>query len=193
MIIFFDTETSGLPKDYNAHVHDLDNWPRMVQLAWQHYDDKGNKIAEHCYIIYPDGYEIPKEVSDLNRVTTERAKEVGLPLTYVLDVFAKSLEMCDLLVAHNYTFDKSIIGSELIRQGMENIYENKIKTVETLCTMKKTTNYCQIPGIRGYKWPKLQELHTKLFGAEFEEAHDALVDVRAMAKCYYELKKLNII
>jgi hypothetical protein len=33
----------------------------------------------------------------------------------------------------------------------------------------------------------------KLFEVEFEEAHDALVDVNATAKCYFELKRLNVI
>jgi hypothetical protein len=37
MYLFFDTETTGLPKNYKAPVTDLNNWPRLVQLAWLFY------------------------------------------------------------------------------------------------------------------------------------------------------------
>ena len=44
MYLFFDTETTGLPKRWNAPVTDLENWPRLVQLAWIMYDDRGNML-----------------------------------------------------------------------------------------------------------------------------------------------------
>jgi len=34
MYLFFDTETTGLPKKWKAPITDLDNWPRLVQLAY---------------------------------------------------------------------------------------------------------------------------------------------------------------
>jgi len=34
MYLFFDTETTGLPKNWKAPIEDLNNWPRLVQLAW---------------------------------------------------------------------------------------------------------------------------------------------------------------
>jgi DNA polymerase III epsilon subunit-like protein len=190
--LFFDTETTGLPKSWNAHVHDLDNWPRMIQLAFSHYDEAGNKLSEHCYIITPDGFEIPKEASDINRVTTERAKIEGVSLGYALDMFSLALSQSDALIAHNISFDKAIMGSEFIRRGTPYMYE-KIIEIEKICTMHSTTNFCQLSGPRGYKWPKLQELHFKLFGENFAEAHDALVDVNAMVKCFFKLKELNIL
>ena len=44
MYLFFDTETTGLPKNWKAPITDLENWPRLVQLAWLVYDNIGNKI-----------------------------------------------------------------------------------------------------------------------------------------------------
>lgn len=70
MYLFFDTETNGLPKDWNGLIEDVDNWPRMIQLAWQHYDQFGNKLAEHSYIIKPDNWSVPVECSNINRITT---------------------------------------------------------------------------------------------------------------------------
>ena len=59
MFLFFDTETTGLPQRWNAPVTDVDNWPRLVQLAWIMCDDKGNIIEECSDIIKPEGFSIP--------------------------------------------------------------------------------------------------------------------------------------
>ena len=59
--------------------------------------------------------------------------------------------------------------------------------------MQRSTDFCAIDGQYGYKWPKLFELHQKLFGVGFEEAHDAGVDIRATAKCFWELRKLKVL
>ena len=59
MFLIFDTETTGLPKDWNAPITDLDNWPRVVQLAWQIHDSEGKLIEVQDHIIYPDGFDIP--------------------------------------------------------------------------------------------------------------------------------------
>ena len=56
--------------------------------------------------------------------------------------------------------------------------------------MQASTDYCAIPSnspYGGYKWPKLEELYRKLFGCMFDNAHDALADVEATKKCYFEL------
>mgnify|MGYP000209284389 CR=1 FL=1 len=59
MYLIFDTETTGLPKNYNAPLEDLDNWPRLVQLAWQVHANDGSLISDKNYIIKPEGYTIP--------------------------------------------------------------------------------------------------------------------------------------
>ncbi|MFH1559029.1 MAG: 3'-5' exonuclease [Patescibacteria group bacterium] len=193
MYLFFDTETNGLPKSWNAHVHDLDNWPRMIQLAWAHYDENKNKLAEHCYIIKPEGFEIGEETAKINRITQERAEKEGVPLKYALGMFAMTVKQSKFLVAHNVSFDKAVIGSEFIRSGMEEFYE-AIKDIEKICTMNSSTDFCKIPGSHGYKWPKLEELYEKLFNAEVDDnLHDALIDVRVMVECFFELKKLKVI
>lgn len=192
MIIIFDTETNGLPKNWNAPTSDIENWPRLVQIAWQQFSDDGRKIAEHCYVVKPEGFEIPKEVSDINRITTERAHAEGLPLAYVMLTLWQAMLITDKLVAHNIAFDEKIIGAEFIRLGMQEAHDLVFRK-DRICTMKETTTFCGIPGPRGMKWPKLSELHQTLFGTGFEGAHDALVDVAALSKCFFELKKRGII
>ena len=63
MYLFFDTETTGLPKRWNAPVTDLENWPRLVQLAWIMYDDRGNMLESRDVIVKPEGFTIPPEAS----------------------------------------------------------------------------------------------------------------------------------
>jgi DNA polymerase III epsilon subunit-like protein len=187
MYLFFDTETTGLPKNWKAPLTDLNNWPRLVQLACLLYDNNGHKITEGNFIIKPDGFIIPKEASKIHGITTERAKQEGRALTTVLKEFYSLIEQANYLVAHNMAFDEKIMGAEFLRNNMENIISKKRK----ICTMQSTTNFCAIDGYYGYKWPKLSELHHILFHTGFEEAHNASVDITITAKCFWELKKLG--
>ena len=110
----------------------------------------------------------------------------GIDIKIALKLFQSVLELCDFKVAHNINFDNAIVGSEIYRSELFEIDEFKFKP--KICTMQSTTNLCQLPGMRGYKWPKLIELHQFLFEKGFEGAHDALEDVRAMVRCFFELK-----
>lgn len=187
-ILFFDTETTGLPKNWAAPIEQLDNWPRLVQIAWQIYDENQRLIESFDFIVKPNGFSIPIEASDVHKITTEKAEKVGVDLNIVLRLFYDSVSKSNLIVAHNYSYDYSIMGSEFLRNGYENILEKK----ESICTMESSTDYCKIQGPNGYKWPKLEELYGILFNQTFN-AHDALDDVIATARCFWELKKKNII
>jgi DNA polymerase III subunit epsilon len=185
MLLFFDTETTGLPRNWKAPVTDVNNWPRLVQLAFLLYDREGNRISEKCFIIKPEGFKIPADAARIHGITTEIAASEGKELNSVLKEFSDSADNSNYLVAHNISFDEKIVGAELLRNQMTNFIPAK----KRICTMQSTTDFCKIQGPYGYKWPSLQELHFKLFGETFVEAHDALVDINATAKCFWELRK----
>ena len=189
MYLFFDTETTGLPRNWKAPVTDLNNWPRMVQLAFLLCDRDGNEISGGDYIIRPEGYTIPADASRIHGITTERALLEGRPLSEVLEVFNSLIPQASYLVAHYISFDEKIVGAEFLRCHMPNSLNGKRK----ICTMDSTTNFCAINGAYGYKWPKLSELHYKLFRTGFEEAHNAAADIRATVKCFWELKRRGIL
>jgi DNA polymerase III subunit epsilon len=186
--LFFDTETTGLPRDYKAPVTDLRNWPRLVQLGWVYADESGEELACSENIVKPEGFVIPESASSVHHITTSVASAQGVPLRIVLDGVTPPIESASSLIAHNIAFDEKVLGAEFLRTGLVNVLPSKRR----LCTMESGTNFCQIPGINGYKWPKLEELHVALFGAGFEGAHDALADVRACARCFFELKRRGI-
>lgn len=189
MYLFFDTETTGLPRNWKAPVTELNNWPRLVQLAYLLYDREGNNIKEGDFIIKPEGFTIPADVSLIHGITTERAIREGKQLKIVLEAFSELICQAEVLVAHNMSFDENIIGAEFLRLGIQ----NPMPAIKKLCTMESSTNYCAINGPYGNKWPKLSELHYKLFRTGFDEAHNAAVDINATAKCFWELIRLGII
>ncbi|MDX8399681.1 MAG: 3'-5' exonuclease [Gallionellaceae bacterium] len=188
MYLFFDTETTGIPKNYKAPATDTKNWPRLVEIAWLVTDSSGKEIfcAEH--IIKPDGFIIADEAAKIHGITQEIACQKGVELKPVLDQVAADIGKVDALLAHNIQFDEKILGAEFIRMGQRNFIEGKLKK----CTMQSSTNYCKIPGPYGNKWPKLQELYYKLFNQNFDNAHSALADVQACARCYFELRRLGV-
>ncbi len=187
MYLFFDTETTGLPRNWKAPVSDLNNWPRLVQLAFLLFDNTGNKILSGNHIIKPSGFTIPHDAARVHGITTERAINEGQPITIVLHEFDNIIDQAEYLVAHNMSFDEKIVGAEFLRSNMQ----NSIVTKRKICTMASTTNFCAIAGPYGYKWPKLSELHFKLFRTGFTEAHNAAVDITATAKCFWELRRIG--
>jgi DNA polymerase III epsilon subunit-like protein len=189
MYLFFDTETTGLPKNWKAPVTDLGNWPRMVQLAYWSYDADGTKVGGGDFIIKPAGFTIPAEAERIHGISTARALREGKDLEAVMRDFQSAIGRAECLVAHNMSFDEKIAGAEFLRCGMPDVLQLKKK----ICTMKSATDYCAIPGPYGNKWPKLTELHHKLFQKGFDEAHNAAADVMATIKCFWELKRLGII
>jgi len=189
--LIYDTETNGLPIDYKAHVHDVDNWPRCAQLAWSVLNDDLEVILNRNHIINPFGrWEIPQSVSDINGITTERANDEGIWIKNALIEFAVAQSLCDIQVGHNINFDRKIVGAEFIREDMEEDYIWG-RDMKRHCTMMGSAKFCRIPGKRGYKWPSLQELHTHLFAEGFSDAHDAQVDVDATIRCYRKLVQLG--
>ncbi len=189
MYLFFDTETTGLPRDWNAPVTDLNNWPRMIQIGWILCDNDGNRIESGGCIIQPENYIIPVESSQVHGITTARAMSEGVNLERVLNQFEELIQRSDYIVGHNIGFDEKIIGAEFLRKNIRSSFNNKRR----LCTMKLSTDYCKIPGRFGYKWPSLTELHIKLFGEGFEEAHDALADISATERSFWRLRQLGVI
>lgn len=190
MYLFFDTETNGLPKNMNASHTEVDNWPRIIQLAYILYDNDFNEVERYCELIKPDGWVVPTDKFWIdNGYSTEKNAAEGVSMKHALINLATCIERCHYAVAHNMNFDLPIIGAEMERYGIHPINRPK-----KICTMRSTTEFVGARNIRGgIKWPRLEELHTRLFGVNFDNAHDALADVTATARCFRELVKLGIL
>lgn len=188
MYLFFDTETADLPRDFDAPETDLRNWPRIVQIAWVSGESLETISAPQVHLINAAGFNIARGAYDVHGISKEEADTNGVPLKPVLDLFLKDVSAATSVIAHNIEFDTRVVGAECIRHNIANPIHQK----KTRCTMKEAARFCGIPSKRGFKWPRLTELHQKLFNTDFANVHDASSDCLACMRCFFELQKLKV-
>ena len=190
MYLTFDSETTGLPKNFKAPISDSENWPRLVQLAWQINDKEGKLINNKSFLIKPDNFTIPYNSEKVHGISTKIALEKGIDLIIVLKDFEKDIKKCKYIIGHNINFDKNILGAEFYRKNIESDLLNKI----SIDTGHISKQYCNLKGGfgGGLKMPKLTELYEILFGKKFSDAHDAAYDVNATAKSFFYLLKKEV-
>lgn len=192
-VLFFDTETTGIPERSWNWDTDFDKYPHIVQMAWLH----GCKVETH--IIRPDGWEIPQETVDVHGITTEYALEHGEPFASVVDMFIQDCHDAGLICAHNIHFDTSIIKANILRElGREyydaNGVENALYKGKRIDTMRPTMKWVDARMANGrLKFPNLSELYSRCFPGETFPAHDALEDVKAVAKCLPVIVVLGLV
>jgi DNA polymerase III epsilon subunit-like protein len=201
--LVFDTETTGLPVERNARPEDYDNWPYVVQIAWYLFDDEWKLIEDKEYILKQD-IKIPADATSIHGIDNNTMLKKGVDPKFVYSQFIEVLGRAKFLIAHNIAFDKPIMECELLRNG----FDNKLRNVDTICTMKKGINFCKLEGYYGdYKYPKLIELFQKCFYPDAPSVSIACaikddssyseskvgIDVTMTAKCFFKLKELNII
>jgi len=188
VILFFDTETTGFPKDDLPNRHA--SQPHCVQLAAILTDDRGREEASLNLMIRPEGWEIPDDVASLHGVTQERAERCGVREIVATAALYDLMGRAELVVAHNVRFDLKILGIMYARSGRE-----WRLPARTFCTLEAAAPIVNLPptprmvaaGIDGPKKPKLSECIDHFYGEELEGAHDALVDVRACMRIYFEI------
>lgn len=200
MILFFDTETTGLiPKNSGQPM------PYILQLSYVLYDTFRNCIVEkyNQYVRIPEDVCISDEVTRITGITREMCDN-GVPISECLYAFKKSYQRADLLVAHNIQFDMSMIRAE-IRRHITPLFKDDASAADALefidmfkldkptyCTMMKSVKLCDIrptPETKYPKYPKLAELWRKLFPEDDvpESMHDAITDVLVCMRCYLKL------
>ena len=196
-VIIFDTETTGLPKNYKLEpsLDNLDNWPHIVQLSWIMYDTNNcaNLIAVSDNVIkIPDGIEISEESIKLHKITKELNQSSGVDRTIALYKFNKEVQNCDVVVGHNISFDKRMIMVECIRNGIQQYFNYKGKKKFEFCTMKTGVDICMIEkvaknGDTYFKYPTLTELYYTLFKENPLNVHNSFVDTLLCLRCYVKL------
>ncbi|WOF15177.1 3'-5' exonuclease [Methanoplanus sp. FWC-SCC4] len=192
MYLFFDVETNGFPRRSRDPLNNEVIQPRVVQIAFSRYSKHGEEMSSYNEIVYPEDFDIPWQTVRVHGITKERALREGLPGSEVFSAFNAEAKKSECLVAHNFAFDYPVVTAELNRYGLK----NEIRDKEPICTMKPKSvkDFCALPKSNGgYKQPKLIELHQKLFGESFAGAHDANADVKACARCFFELKERGIL
>jgi len=189
--LFFDCETTGLPKYRNGDINDFSNWPYIVQLAWSVFDESGKIISLDSYIIKQNVI-IPPEVIRKHGITNQRMKAEGVSPSVVFGKIADAIGKIDFLVAHNISFDFPILSCELKRNKILSNIDNCLQ----ICTMRSGMEFCGLQKSNGgLKMPKLSELVGCLFYnnpyISIDELHDASIDISLTAKCFFKLFDLG--
>lgn len=190
--LLFDTETSGMI-DWKAPLNDP-RQPDIIQLAAILCTE--DEVLHELNTLVNPGDINPNWAMDagaqaVHGFSRERVEAEGRMSRDVLAEFEGLMQRADVLVCHNTAFDTKLL-SIAYNRAEDTTNSLRVMNGKAYCTMKKSTNLCKLPGPYGYKWPRLTELHNFLFQEEFDNAHDALNDVRATAKCYYELRRRGL-
>ena len=192
-VLFFDTETTGIPDRSAKWDVDFNEYPRIVQIAWM--------IGEHAesHIIRPDGWEIPDDTVEIHGITTEYAMEHGEPFVSVIARFLDFATNAGLICGHNIHFDTGIVKANILRElGREfynaNDVEQALYKGKRIDTMRSTMKWVDARNSWGkLKFPNLGELYARCFPGETFPAHDALADTKAVARCLPVILELGLV
>jgi DNA polymerase III subunit epsilon len=188
-ILVFDTETTGF---IDKKETDISKQPRIVQFAailWDILPNGKFEETQRINILMTPGIPIPYAASQVHHIYDVDVRDAP-KIDEKIDEILSYINSADLIIWHNIEYDEGVLWVELDRLQKRYAYQPK----QTFCTMKTTVDFCAIQGNgERLKYPKLGELHKKLFGEYFIGAHDALVDVEATLRCFLELKKKWII
>jgi len=183
MELFFDTETSGFRK--NAPADDpAQAW--IMQFACV-LSTEEKVFFELSTLIKGNGRTCKEDAHRIHGILLEDCEDFGIDESRFHGIMAAVIKNASLLVCHNFNFDFPLLTDLFAR------VKEPVPSKPSYCTMLKSTNLCKLPGkYDTYKWPTLEELHEFLFQTQLTGAHDALVDVRATRKCYYEMKRRGL-
>jgi len=179
-ILFFDTETTGLPLWHEPS--DSPDQPHIVELAcelWQ----AGEQIDGVDTLVIP-GIEIPEDVIAIHGITNEMAAG-GISKRAAIDTFLDFASRADLVVGHEVNFDVRMIRIEHSRTHGEK-WEC---TLPKFCTSGKTMGRVRVYQADGkrLKKPTLTEAVRHFFGEDFTEAHRAGPDCAASRRIYFHV------
>jgi len=207
-VLVFDTETTGLPETKIINPDTLNLWPHIVQFSYVVYDTSLNDIKPHDSVVkVNENVIIPEESIKFHGITNKIAKRKGENLGLIFSGFFDQLVNADVLVGHNISFDINMIKIELLRliysanvaENEKSIYKYNLylltnfKNICCTCSSKESIELCNIKvldrsGKPYLKYPKLFELHDKLFQCVPNNLHNSLIDILVTLRCFMKLK-----
>ncbi len=184
-MLFVDTETSGIPKDWTKPYATEDNWPYIVQIAWIVFSEDAKEVKTQNHYIKADDFTISEVSKSIHGITEEFLQEHGKERKTVMQLLHDDLEMYQpMVVSHFAQLDFHMLGLGFYRAGLN----NPVLGLPTFCTMSHTKNFVLSPHQRALR---LGELYQRLFALPLEHQHDALVDARATAACYFKMLEIG--
>lgn len=185
-IVFFDTETTGLP-DWKTPSGG-ENQPHIVELAAILANVETKKIVSTLdVIVKPDGWEISADMTEIHGISHDLALKVGVPEKLAVSMLFEMCKGAEKRVAHNRTFDQRIVRIAAKRYFSEEEIDLWAEKDDFDCTMLLSKPIMQMlpKGRFGYKNPKCEEAYEFFTGKKLEGAHNALKDTMACMEIYW--------
>lgn len=176
-ILFYDTETTGIPPTVDRRLENLERFPWLLQISAILYTEDGKEVRHIDY--YVERLNLKIDNSNIHGITSEVLKKKGTPIGRVLKEFEEICAEADLIVCHNYAFDSTIVRTELKRNKIPDF----LIKIPSFCTMTECSWLSR--GI------SLQNLHAELFEKRFDNHHNSLYDTRATADCFFRMIELE--
>lgn len=188
-ILFYDTETSGLPNRNRALTHP--SQPKVTQLGFL-YEENGKDAFAFDHLIKPSGpdWQIGPQATVLTGITREMCEESGVPIAEAMDTFIDYAANADVIICHNVAFDSLLLQMEAARLDPEMETKAIFEGAPHVCTMLAAMPICRLPKRdrkTGFKWPKLEEAIWHFFNEKIDGAHDAMVDITATRRLFRHL------
>lgn len=197
-LLIFDTETNDMIKTIIKNSKREKIIPYIIQLSWLIYDTKTEKIeSKHDYIIsIPDDVIITKNSEAIHHISKHMCKTNGIDITKILPTIIDDMFYVDKIIAHNISFDKSLLEKTMERYSFMNPFDSISIRKKMTCTMNnqeiiKKCNliYTRFDGVKTLKFPKLSELHNTLFKDNLltlhsDKLHNAFIDNLILLRCY---------
>lgn len=199
-VLYFDTETNGLPKVRGGADTDVKNHPELVEIAWQIWEGEV-QVKRRSILVKPDPSVVWNAGSAaIHKIYKDFALANGTPIADVLSEFRADCAGCNAIISHNLAFDMPVIKCAFLRVWSDEDFS--WLPSRQICTMKLTISLCKLPFVNSkypqrageYKQPKMGELYKFLFGEDGTyEAHRAASDVECLVACSQELIRRNIL
>lgn len=192
-ILFFDTETTGLPRDRYVPAKDgADNWPDIVSIAWMIVDEHRKLLKSKYVIVKPEGWTIPADSTEIHGITQEKAQTEGVFLRSILEEFQQDMLKCKYIVAHNMNFDRNVLDNAALWRAQR----APLRWMTCFCTAEIGKNLTKVPfpSGRGFKYPRLAELYTFVTHKQPNvDLHNALFDTLLLSELFYHLPIAKIL
>lgn len=186
-LLFVDTETSGIPRDWSKPYSTRGNWPHIAQLAWVVYTREGVEVKAENHYIQPNDYDLDPASGSVHGLTPEFLQKHGESRHAVMQALHRDLmHYRPLVVAHFMQLDYHMVGVGFHRAGLT----NPMLGLPMFCTMRATGPLLR-HSTQGFL--RLPELYQRLFKEPQPGEHDALSDAYATARSFFEMQKQGIV
>lgn len=172
IMMAFDTETTGLTSN---RLTRLDLQPEVIEFAGVVFNADTEEVLDQLDFLCKPSRSIPEKVTSMTGISDADVADQP-PFSTFADQCFSFIERQPIVTAHNLSFDMEILDLEADRLG------RKIAWPRGICTVEQSMH------ITGFRI-KLGDLHERLVGERFKDAHRAIADVMGLVRVCCALRK----